>query len=1074
MPSHSYETLFLKHILIVVCFLTLTGSSLSQPVNPVFKSFTTENGLPQNTINVIHQDRMGFMWFGTQDGLVRFDGYTFKTFSNDPGQPNSLKNNYIWDIVEDESGNLWINSFGGGLTRFSTEDEYFYHYERDANNPNTLSHNNTFSSVFTDDGLWVTTDDGLCKVTIKTDTIERFLESENNHDGQAGNYLDKLAFQKPNVLWMSNHEGLVSFNIETEESHIYESVPFDNGPPLRFIQDIQTIDGKLFITTTTHFLELDFERERYSILLQSEDITSEETATIFSAFIINKDGSFWVGSNNGLIHYNPISNQTKLYKQSTENRYSLPDNDILSLYRSRDGVLWIGTKVGLAKLESGKNRFEVLYNQPNNKNSISGNIIKDVIEDENNQLFIATTTGLNIYDRKTATNTRFFHDSEHLASLSSNYLLSLSLDKENKLWIGTKNAGLNELSLVENNLQLSSLKKHTLGNSSIQHIFDDGDVLWLGSSGDGLIRFEKNSGQVKYYPMNTDGTGPNHSHIFNIFKDSFGNYWLGTATGGINLFNPEKERFYYIRKAEQNPNSLANNLVLSIYEDSKKQLWFGTVAGLSKLIIPLESGLFEKMQKSENPDLMNLFQNYGRKNGFPNEVIYGILEDNAGKLWLSTNGGLLKFDPESERVEKVFTTLDGLLSNEHNQNAYFKNSKSEMFFGGAGGLSFFHPDSLKDNPFVPPVVITDIMLYNEPVPLKSYQNMNPDFELEKAPIYTQEVQLDYQHKVISFGFTALSYINTEENRYMYKMEGFDTDWLHAGENRLATYTNLDAGEYVFRVRASNNDGVWNHEGARLKLVIHPPWWKTNAAYFFYFIMFVTGIIGYVRFRISSATRSLRQKAEIEKARTEAREEFRKKIARDFHDEAGNKITKINLLVELVKRDNPNNVELGSYIESIEQNTATLASGMRDFIWTMDSDKDTLHDTVIRLQEFGEAIFSLTETRFLVSGVQAHFEEVILTMETRRTIMQIFKEAMNNCVKYAHANKVELVFMYKKNKRLEIRLTDNGVGIDFSRSAKFKGYGLKNMQQRAEMNNASLQILSEIGKGTGILYSMSLR
>ena len=1057
----------LKYWTLLFFFINYAEVTFGQPDNPIFQNYHTEQGLPQNTINTIYQDHYGFMWFGTQDGLTRFDGYQFKNFRHDPQNKNSLANNYLWHINEDAEGIFWLSSFGGGLTRFNPADETFTHYKREPANKNSLSHSNTFSSVRIGENIWIATNDGLCRLDIKTGNVERFIQQEENREGQTGNYIGQLAFQQPNFLWMSSSKGLIQFDTKTSKNIIFENLPFGDKMSFTHIRDIQVVGEKVLLTTPTHFLEVDFANGTHKILLRSDEIESNEKI-VFSKFIASIDGQgYWIGSNNGLIYFDPQTRNCRLFQHSKENRYSLPSNSILSLYRSKDGVLWVGTQDGLAKLEREKNEFGLLRNQPEKKNTLSDNHIKGVVEDENGRLWIPTTKGLNVYDRKAKKYHTFNHQNKNLKSLSSDYLLSLCLDDKKTLWIGTRGGGLNQL-VWEKDKPLSTayFKRYNLNNANIQYILDDGNVLWLGTGGRGLIRFEKSTGNSQHYPMQTDGSGPNHTHIYHVFKDSYGNYWLGTATGGINLFDPKNERFLYIRNSEENPNSLVNNLVLCFFEDSKNQLWTGTAGGLSRLKAPLEKGLFEKFWDKNNLSGFDLFENYGRKNSFPNEVIYGILEDNNGFFWLSTNEGLVKFNLQTEAVEKIYHSSDGLQSNEHNQNAYFKNPKSELFFGGVNGLNFFHPDNLKGNTFVPPVQITEFRLYNEIVPLESY-GLGAGFQLESAPYATKVIQLDYHQKVISFGFTALSFINPRKNKYLYKLEGFDADWLPAGENRLATYTNLDPGEYVFRVKAANNDGLWNEKGTSLKLIISPPWWRTVWAYLAYAVLFLLSIFAYVRLRIRATTRTLMQKAEIEKVRTEERETFRQQSARDFHDEAGNKITKINLLTELAKRESENDIKRQEYLDSIEQNTKKLAAGMRDFIWSMDSGKDTFYDTAIRLQEFGESLFSLTNSRFSVFGLETGLQKIKVSMQVRRTLLLIFKEAMNNCAKYANASEIGLSFAVQKNS-LEIKLEDNGCGFDINSTNIQKGYGLKNMEQRSKQINAELTVQSEKGKGTVVI------
>ena len=660
----------IKYWILLLSFINFIEVLFGQPDNPIFQNYHTEHGLPQNTINDIYQDHYGFMWFGTQDGLTRFDGYHFKNYRHDPGNKNSLANNYIWHINEDQEGIFWLSNFGGGLTRFNPADETFLHYKREPANKNSLSHNNTFSSVRVNDHIWVGTGDGLCRLDFNTGNVRRFLQSQENNGGQAGNFISHLVFQPPNFLWVGSLKELIQFNTSTHQETVFENLPFGDKISLNNIRHIQIVDKKILLTTATHFMEVDFLNKTYKTLLTSEEIRTN-ARIVFSKFTKSIDGNaYWIGSNNGLIYFDPQTENYRLYQHKKEIRHSLPSNSILSLYRSKDGVLWIGTHDGLSKLEKEKNDFGLLRNEPDNKNTLSGNHIKGVIDDDNERLWIATTKGLNVYDQKAKTYDIFNYQGQNLQSLSSDYLLSLCLDSEKNLWIGAKGGGLNQL-VWEKDKPLSTawFKRYDLNNANIQYILDDGNILWLGTGGRGLIRFEKSpplhlqEGQVentKHYPMQTEGSGPNHTHIYHVFKDNYSNYWLGTATGGINLFDPQNERFLYIMNSEDNPNSLVNNLVLCFFEDSKNQLWIGTAGGLSKLKIPLSKGLFEKFMDENNVSELDLFENYGRKNGFPNEVIYGILEDNNGLLWLSTNEGLVKFNPNTGIVEKIYHSSDGL------------------------------------------------------------------------------------------------------------------------------------------------------------------------------------------------------------------------------------------------------------------------------------------------------------------------------------------------------------------------------------------------------------------------------
>jgi signal transduction histidine kinase len=548
-------------------------------------------------------------------------------------------------------------------------------------------------------------------------------------------------------------------------------------------------------------------------------------------------------------------------------------------------------------------------------------------------------------------------------------------------------------------------------------------------------------------------------------EDSHHNIWIGTPTGGLNLFDPLTEKFIYFQHDPDNENSLCNDIVLSLHEDKNHQLWIGTSGGLSKLLPKIDQHIFQKLSGATKEKKVSWFKNFGHEQGFPNDVIYGILEDNHRHLWLSTNKGLVTFDMDKEAVTRKWDISDGLQSNEFNQNGYYKNDKGFFYFGGVNGFNIFHPDSIRGNRYIPPVVLTGLSLYNEPVKLGSGTSKG-ELLLEKALCGLDQITLSWRHDVVTFEFVALSYHTPEKNQYSYKLEGFNEEWVQAGNSHTATYTNLDPGDYVFKVRASNSSGIWNETGTALKIKISTPPWLSWYAWLLYCCVGAGAVYLFLRYRIDKATMAIKVEAQIEKARAEEREEFRKNSAADFHDEAGNKITKITLFTEMARAEINDKQQLENYLKKIQLNTAELSSGMRDFLWVMDSQRDTLYETITRLKDFGEAILTETGIRFTVSGMNPASRQIILPMKIRRAILQIFKEAMNNCAKHASASDVILEIKVAENE-IEMVLRDNGKGFDPDEERDKNHYGLKIMQERALKIGANLDIRTLKNKGTTI-------
>jgi len=596
-------------------------------------------------------------------------------------------------------------------------------------------------------------------------------------------------------------------------------------------------------------------------------------------------------------------------------------------------------------------------------------------------------------------------------------------------------------------------------------------MMWIGTGGLGLWQYDPNANTVKKYFTAKDGTGLTHPYVFTILEDSFNKIWMGTPSGGVNVFDPQTERFIYFQNNPENGSSINNDIILSLYEDHRHSIWIGTNDGLSKFIPGPDEYSFAALQISEGLVQDSLFLNFGQSVGFPSTVIYGMLEDDHRKLWISTNKGVAVFDMDKEEVVKTFDVSDGLQSNEFNQNAFYKNSDGLFHFGGVNGANIFYPDSVMPNTFLPPVVLTTFSIFNqELVPGIDEQALN--FHLEKNIHLLDEIQLSWKHKVLTFEYAALSFLSPEKNQYMYKLEGFNKDWVYAGTRRTATYTQLDPGTYVFKVKACNSSGYWNEDGSALNIHISTPPWLSWYAYLSYFLLFLSLAYLYVRMRINQATREIKVQTQIEKARSQERAAFRKKSAADFHDEAGNKITKITLFTEMARAQIDDPELLDNYLKKIQDNIGELSSGMRDFLWVLDPQHDTLFETISRLKDFGDSILPEMGIRYTLQGIKTSFSSLILPMSTRRNILQIFKEAIHNCAKYAQARNVTLAVAMDEQ-IIKISLTDDGKGFDMSAEKSKNKYGLQIMHDRAKKIDAELEIISNKNQGTVVLLKYNI-
>ncbi len=1047
----------------------------AQPGTCYFKHLTVSDGLSQNSINCIHQDKYGFMWFGTQDGLNRYDGYKFIQYRNVRNNKNSISNNYIWDIHEDENGILWIATFGGGLNKLNPLTGQINCFTIKPNDSTSFPSKRLFSIVESPKGiLWIGSNEGLIRFDISTTKSKIFLARKNQDNSLADNYVGIVTADQVGNIWLTCDSGLTRFNTISFAAEYFQQSPFSNTIELGHVTDIINIGDILLITCNAGLLEINIKFKTDKLLFPTSAIQTAEHTPVFQRVMPFSNHQYAIGTNKGLLLIDEAANIISLAQNDVSDEKSISHNNILSLLKSNDGILWIGTRNGLNKFENGNPDF-IHIRSIAGKNGLSSKNVNSFIEENDSLLWIGTPDGLNLYNKKSNTSKVFHVDEKVKKIFTSNYILCMSEDSKGNKWIGTRDGGFYKIQSKpgsdQNDTKIQYIRpsNDTLSAVSVHYITEGRDgYLWIGTGGAGLWKYDPVNNTVKKYGTAKDGRGPNHPFVFNILQDSYDNIWIGTPTGGLNLFNPKTEKFIYFRNNPDNENSISNDIVLSQHEDKQNNLWIGTSSGLNKLIPKLDKNIFEKLSSGKSD---SLFKNFGYGQGFLNNVIYGMLEDDYRRLWISTNKGLALFDMNEEKVVKTFDVSDGLQSAEFNQNGYYKSERGLFYFGGVAGFNIFHPDSVKGNQFVPPVMITGMYLFNEPVKIGN-DTSGAKYFLEKELYGLNEISLSWQQDVVTFEFAALSFVSPEKNQYSYILEGFDKDWISARNTRTATYTNLDPGNYIFKVRACNNNGVWNEKGTFLKIVICTPPWLSWYAYLVYFLI-VGGVVWlFMRYRINKATELIKVKTQIEKARIEEREEFRKKSAADFHDEAGNKITKLTLFAEMARSEINDKAQLENYLKKIQVNIAELSTGMRDFLWVMDSQRDTLFETLTRIKDFGESILTETGIHFKASGMNAAFQNILLPMNKRRAVLQIFKEAINNCAKHAAASEVTLRATVNNN-IVEIVLEDNGKGFDTKEERNRSKYGLNIMHERAKKNNSELEIFSKKNKGTTIILKFQI-
>ncbi|MBK9925060.1 MAG: PAS domain S-box protein [Anaerolineales bacterium] len=815
-----------------------------------FEHITIEDGLSQNAGLAIFQDSRGYLWIGTQDGLNRYDGYGFKVYKHDPDDPTTISHNSILSMGEDKNGSLWIGTWGGGLNRYDPATETFTRYLPDPKDPTSLS-NGTINSIKEDSNgdLWIATLAGLDRYNPETDAFEHFRNDPNDPNSLSSDAVAYIFEDSSRQLWIGTGANGIEgsgLNRFDPSSGTFTRYQHDDANPESLASNnvasiVEAPDGTFWIATGgfgLHGAGLDnLDPQTGKVKHFTYDLKDEHSLSgndVMSLWL-DPDGALWIGTwANGLSRMSLVNpGYFTRYQNDPFFPDSLSGDEVWTLFRDRSGILWVGTShSGINKLPSNAGQFSLYRNIPGNPASLGANAVGAFAEDKRGNIWIATWGGgLDRFDPDTGNFVHYHHDPENSNSLSDDLFMAVYVDSYNTVWAGTLGKGLNRLDATTGRVTHyfhDPENPTSLVDDSIAAFQPDknGD-LWIGTFG-GISRFDPNTDSfVNYSNDPTNPSSLSSNTVVSLYLDSNNILWAGTWGGGLNqldLSDPlhiapkTAELKRYLHNADD-ATSLSDDSVWAIHETSDGFIWLGTQLGLDRL----------------DPRTGD-FKHYTEKNGLPNNVVLGILEDDDGDLWITTNNGLAKFDPHTEAFT-IYDASDGLQSNEFNSNAYFQSANGTMYVGGVNGFNLFRPEDVKPNLVVPQVVVTRFDVFNEP--------LNVDLT-GRTPI-----ELSYQEDVISFEFSAFDFQSPHKNQYAYKLEGFDKDWIQSGNRRYVTYTNLPGGGYIFRVKASNSDGIWNEQGVSLPIVITPPFWQTW--WFNGSLIFVLGalIVGGFRWRLNS-------------------------------------------------------------------------------------------------------------------------------------------------------------------------------------------------------------------------------
>ncbi len=832
-----------------------------------FEHLTIEDGLSHNYVMSMIQDRKGYLWFGTSNGLDKYDGYQFTHYKFDPNDTTSLSKNIVITIWEDTKGIIWVGT-NESICKFDPCTEKFTRLEMSEANPHAFK----FAQSFAEDkegNIWIagSFEGQLRRVSRKTGKFSatNYASILGHGSGNSFSFSLIIIFKdKGGTLWMGSSSGLHRLNLTSQGTGKASKVSFTHyrhNPadpfsisPGGVVGIYEDHKGILWLVTQDGVLNA-FDRKsgKFTSHLPNQNKPFVIHKLLGTSITEDVAGNLWIGTFSGLHKLDKERKKFTTYVHDQDDPSSLSNNFVFSALADRSGILWIGTEDGITKLDPHLKPFRLYRHDPLKANSLSHNKVKAICEDKEGTVWVGTVGGgLNALNKKTGEFTRYRHNPKDAGSLRNDLVTAILEDKGGNLWIGNGEV----LSRLDD-------KKKKFMHYRLQHPFQKGTRnlpiftmyedrqgnFWLGTN-NGLIKFDPKSGKTISYPYD-----PNHPEkisdwvVLCIQEDKEGDLWLGHGSMGLDRFNPKTGKFTKYVQDAQKRESISTNTVSSFYEDSKGNLWIGTDEG----------GLCQFNYSTET------FTTFTEKQGLAGNSVYSILEDDEGNLWLGTNNGLSKFSPAGKKFTNYDAT-DGLQSNLFTPMVYeavaFKGKDGTLYFGGNNGFNAFNPAAIRANTYVPPVVITQFRLFDKVISGKQE---------------AKEIELAHDENFLSFEFAALNYTSSHKNQFAYQLEGVDKDWIYSGSRRFASYTDIGPGSYIFRVKGSNNDGVWNEEGASLQVTILPPWWRTWWAYGFYGLCFLAGVFAVDRIQRRRLIEKEREKAR-EKELAQARE-----IEKAYHE-----------------------------------------------------------------------------------------------------------------------------------------------------------------------------------------------
>ncbi|SDF45493.1 ligand-binding sensor domain-containing protein [Cellulophaga baltica] len=1071
--QHSPSNTFFAIVFFVLMALKLNAQSKNQFLEKV----GIENGLSSNYPTCVIEDSRGFIWIGSNNGLNRYDGYQSKIFKYDPNDSNTISENWITSLLEDKEGNIWIGTEGGGLNHYNTTTDVITRFTHKKNDSTSIS-SNVVHRIYEDSQsrLWLGTKNGLNLLDRDKLSFQHWIQPNECQHCEFS--LKAITEDEKGNLWIGDEfQGLYYFMPTSGKfSRPHLSSPNNNLLPSKFINDLYFSKGMLWIGTDNGLAIINTKTEPFSeMTLDGKHKDAVSTMCIWKIYN-DHNGSIWLCTNgNGLINYNIATHETTIYKADGNSAYKIGSNSIEDVLVDKSRNIWMATTGnGLNKFNLKNLNFHHWEKDNDDRNSLVNNNVRAMLQDLDGTIWIGTNNGLSRFNPKSKRYRNYIKDFNYRADVNTTKIRAIYRSQNNTIWVGTQSGGLYTYDKKLDKFSLAlgfadSPLATKIGH--IQSIYElQAGQLLIGTVGAGLITYNTITTELKRIYTNSV---PN-TYLFNLdvkcmLKASESEVYIG-SDNGLLLLNTSTLKFESYINEEGCTNCIIGNKIRSLYRDKNNKLWIGTRSGLA---------LFDPETKK--------FEQYSIENGLPSNIIFGILSGSDGNIWLTTPNGLSKTNPENIQFKNI--TIPG--NNILDMGGHSQGLNGNLIVGGTSGFTIFNPSDIKSNPYIPTVVFTEVKINNE--------SMSFDQSISEL----KSIDLSHNQNNITFEFSALEFTNSQFNKYKYKLEGFNDQWIAYGNKHDLTFTNLDPKTYVLKIKGSNNEGIWNENETSLTITISPPWYKT----LWFRILSILLIIGsiftfyYLRIKRLKRTKTMlqnevtKQTKELVRNNKKLEELDREKdgiigiMAHDLRSPLNN----IHGLTQLLEGNENLDEEQKTYLKYINKSVNSGNSLITDllFMSNVNHPEKTIELADIKLSEFIEEWEKSYITRLDKKDQKLRKfidHKPLIIHADQKLVTRIFDNLMTNAIKFSDKGSTIDLSVNSSNGLVYISFKDYGPGMsEADKKRAFKmfqklsaqptdgesshGLGLAIVKTLVEKLEGSIKIQSTLGQGTAFIISL---